>query len=197
MVNESSNLIVKDQSGEELWQRIQVGDKDAFSDLFKQYYESLYRIALRFVNDTQLAENVAQEIFVKIWVNRTKYKIRTNLKSFLFTAVRNQCLNELKQQKRTVSISTADFIKEEKMNSPEEDLIILERKKAVHKAIDKLPRQCRQIYLMKKYDDLKYTEIAEILNISINTVKTQMKRAMKSLLKQLSSILNALFLMIK
>ncbi len=197
MVNESSNKIVKDQSGEKLWQRIQSSDKEAFSDLFKRYYESLYRIALRFVNDTQLAENVAQEIFVKIWVNRTKYKIRTNLKSFLFTAVRNQCLNELKQQKRTVSILTADFIKEEKMNSPEEDLIILERKKAVHKAIDKLPRQCRQIYLMKKYDDLKYTEIAEILNISINTVKTQMKRAMKSLLKQLSSILNALFLMIK
>ncbi len=57
---------------------------------------------------------------------------------------------------------------------------------AVHKAIDNLPDQCRKIYLMKKYDDLSYNEIAEILGVSINTVKTQMKRAMKSLLKQLA-----------
>jgi RNA polymerase sigma-70 factor (ECF subfamily) len=57
---------------------------------------------------------------------------------------------------------------------------------AVHKAIDNLPDQCRKIYLMKKYDDLSYNEIAEIHGVSINTVKTQMKRAMKSLLKQLA-----------
>jgi RNA polymerase sigma-70 factor (ECF subfamily) len=64
---------------------------------------------------------------------------------------------------------------------------------AIHKAIDELPQQCRQIYLMKRYDYLKYTEIAEILNISINTVKTQMKRALKSLLKNLAHLMPCLF----
>ena len=74
----------------------------------------------------------------------------------------------------------------EKSESPEEDLIKNDMYRAVHKAIDNLPDQCRKIYLMKKYDELSYNEITEILGISINTVKTQMKRAIKSLLNNLS-----------
>ena len=70
--------------------------------------------------------------------------------------------------------------------NPEEQIIENEMIEKVHKAIEKLPEKCRYIYLMKRYDDLKYHEIAEILNISINTVKTQMKRAFKSLLTNLA-----------
>ena len=70
--------------------------------------------------------------------------------------------------------------------NPEEQIIENEMIEKVHKAIEKLPEKCRYIYLMKRYDDLKYHEIAEILDISINTVKTQMKRALKSLLKNLA-----------
>lgn len=74
-------------------------------------------------------------------------------------------------------------------NSPELEYMDNEMVTEIHKAIAKLPQQCRQIYLMKRYDDLKYSEIADILSISINTVKTQMKRAMKSLLKNLAHLI--------
>jgi len=75
------------------------------------------------------------------------------------------------------------------IKTPEEELIDREMVAAVHRAIDKLPTQCRRIYLMHRYDDLKYSEIAEILGISINTVKTQMRRALISLHKYLSYLL--------
>jgi len=177
---------------ENIWQKIQSGDKVAFSDLFKQYYESLYRFAFRFVNDAQLAENIVQEVFVKIWINRAKYQIESNIKSFLFTAVRNQCLNELRQQKRNIPLPKSKIHNEQSVDSVEYDYIITERNSEIYKAINNLPEKCRQIYLMKNYDGLKYKEIAEVLNISVNTVKTQLKRAIKSLLKQLSNILNTL-----
>jgi RNA polymerase sigma-70 factor (ECF subfamily) len=110
------------------------------------------------------------------------------VKSYLYTAVRNHSLNYLKQNKRALSTSFDSHERDQFAVSPEETLTEKEMHDAIQEAIHKLPPQCRQIYLMKRYDYLKYTEIAEILNISINTVKTQMKRALKSLSKNLSHL---------
>ncbi len=168
------------------WERIRSGDSTAFSYIFRKHYEQLYRFAGRFVKDTHTAENIVQNVFVNLWIERNKRHIQTSLKSYLYKMVKNHSLNYLKREKKMDYLEKRQNIQENFNISPDEKLLEKELHIAVHNAINKLPSQCRQIYLMKRYDDLKYTEIAEILNISINTVKTQMKRALKSLLKQLS-----------
>ncbi len=125
-------------------------------------------------------------MFVKLWINKNKIKIKHNVKSYLYTAVKNHSLNYIKQEKLFVSIDDDLKVAETQAVSPEEDLIKKNLYEAVHKAIGNLPDQCQRIYLMKKYDNLSYKEIAEILGISINTVKTQMKRALKSLFEKLA-----------
>jgi RNA polymerase sigma-70 factor (family 1) len=175
-----------DQTGLEYWDKIRQGDTTAFSYIFQKYYQSLYQFAGRFVKDAQTAENIVQDVFVKLWINRKNCLITSSLKSYLYAATRNTALNYLKSNKK--QLSTEDLMNDwrDTTANPEEQIIENEIIDRVHKAIEKLPEKCRYIYLMKRYDDLKYHEIAEILDVSINTVKTQMKRALKSLVANLA-----------
>jgi RNA polymerase sigma-70 factor (ECF subfamily) len=173
-----------------IWRKIRSGDATEFSILFKRYYTPLYQFAGRFVKDGPTAENIVQNVFVNLWIEREKRDIQTSLKAYLYQMVHNQCLNLLKQERKNISFEEKVLAYHKTTPSPEENAAEKELYLAVHKAIEKLPLRCRQIYLMKRYDQMKYTEIARILNISVNTVKTQMKRAFKSLLQELSPFLN-------
>jgi RNA polymerase sigma-19 factor, ECF subfamily len=171
-----------------LFKELQSGDEQAFTTIFRTYYEPLFRFAARFVREADAAENIVQEVFVKIWINRNKINIVYDVKTYLYTAVKNHCLNFIKQGKRLSSIdeNTEKIITSVK--SPEDEFEKNEKLKAINDAIERLPARCKKIFIMKKYDELSYKEIAEILNISINTVKTQMKRALKFLLRQLENM---------
>lgn len=169
---------------------IRSGDPAAFASLFRKYYEPLYQFAGRFVKDAQTSESIVQDVFVNIWKKREEWHVQHNVKSYLYTSVRNQSLNYLKREKVLISMTEYTVHQDYPVSSPEEALIEREMVEAVQKAIEKLPQQCRRIYLMKRYDDLKYSEIAEVLNISINTVKTQMRRALKSLHKSLAYLMS-------
>ncbi|MFC2133187.1 RNA polymerase sigma factor [Bacteroidota bacterium] len=172
-------------------------DETAFDSLFRKYYEPLYNFAGRYVRDSQIAENAVQDVFVKIWIQKEKLTIKTNVKAYLFTAVKNHLLNQIKQEKRLSSIEdySLDLGDDE---TPESDHLKNETYAAVHKAINELPEQCRKIFKMHRYDNLKYHEIADILGISINTVKTQIKRALKALQKKLEYLsLIIIFLLMK
>ena len=175
-----------DQTGLEFWEKIRLGDSTAFSYVFQKYYQALYQFAGRFVKDAQTAENIVQDVFVKLWTNRENCLITSSLKSYLYAATRNTALNFLSREKKQLSTEDLMSDRQDTTANPEEQIIENEMIDGVHKAIEKLPEKCRYVYLMKRYDDLKYHEIAEILDISINTVKTQMKRALKSLLKNLA-----------
>lgn len=165
---------------------VRTGNVHAFEILFNEYYEPLYRFACRFVGDPQTAENITQDIFVKLWESRSSIKISTNVKAYLFTSVRNHSLNYIKREKFVTSYDSEDEAIIDEDSSVDNSIIQEEIYEAVHKAINKLPEQCREIYLMNRYDELSYQEIADIRKISINTVKTQMKRALKSLRENLS-----------
>lgn len=183
----------KDASGETdliSWRKIRAGDAKEFSFLFKKYYAVLYRFAGRFIKDGPTAENIVQNVFVNLWIEREKRNIQTNLKAYLYQMVHNQSLNLLKQEQKSIAYEEKTLVYHKTAPSPEENTAEKELQLAVQGAIDKLPERCRQIYLMKRYDQMKYTEIARTLNISVNTVKTQMKRALKSLLQELSPFLN-------
>ena len=167
---------------------IRDGDMDAMSRLFKQNYKPLYYFAAKFVRNPDIAENMVQDVFLKVWSGREELQIKHSVKSLLYTMTRNQSLNYLKRNK-IVPLTEENLTKSSYLTgSAEENYIEKEMHESIYQAINKLPHQCRQVFLMKRYDNLKYTEISEVLNISINSVKTQMKRALKFLLKHLKNL---------
>ena len=195
-VNHKSNLQNEEQVLiESEWVKsIKIGDHKAFELLFNFYCQRLISFAQRYVIDIQIAENIVQEVFVSVWSQRNKLNPSKMIKSYLFTAVKNQALNELrhrdvqtKSQGRLVDLSTKD-------TDPEQELTTDEINNAIHRAIDELPEKCREIFMMNRFDELKYAEIADVLNISIKTVETQMGRALKKLRERLKTILPMIYI---
>jgi RNA polymerase sigma-70 factor (ECF subfamily) len=177
---------LNDKADLALLEYIQADREDAFEVLFKRYYTALYRFTCRIIKDPQDAENIVQDLFVRFWEKRSEINIESNLKAYLFTSAKNHSLNYIKRERRLTLLDDNSEIQKENAESPETVLIKDETVIAVQNAINKLPEKCREIYMMKKYDDLSYQEISKVLKISVNTVKTQMKRAVKSLSQHLS-----------
>ena len=169
-----------------LVEKIQGGDVFAFEELYKSYYNQLHRFAWRFVKDVQGAEDIIQDVFVKMWLSREKLNFSSNIKSYLYTAVKNKALDNLKHL--SVENQYSDNFKNLEKSVPSTDHDVIEKDLFMeyHKAIDELPDQCRRVFTMRRYSNLTNLEVAQILDISINTVKTQMQRAYSFLRKRLS-----------
>lgn len=177
----------------EIIKRIRSNDVDAFSAIFRCYYEPLSFFAGRYLHDLQAAEGIVQDVFVRLWESRESLSIHTSLKSYLYASVRNACLNFIKRENFTVSIDRGEERIDTSVSQPDVQAESNELSEAIEQAIGKLAPKCRQIFTMAKYDGLSYEEIAEVLDISINTVKTQLKRALKSLGKSLQHFQMILF----
>jgi RNA polymerase sigma-70 factor, ECF subfamily len=165
----------------EIPERIRRGDQEAFSLLFRQYYEPLCYFAQRLIGDFDGAEGIVQDVFVRLWDTRESLSIHTSLRSYLYTAVKNSCLNQIKRARFSTPIGEDEDRSDATTPLPDEKLESDEVAEAIQRAIAGLPLKCRQIFCLAKFDGLSYQEIAEIQNVSVNTVKTQLKRALKSL----------------
>ena len=178
-------------------ERLEEGDIKAFEMLYNEQYKSLCHFAQRFVLDLDTAREIVQGVFVSIWEKRTSLPVEISLKTYLYTSVRNRCLDYLKHQNVENEYEKMRIreIKESGNNSfnaiddPLDGLITKELENAINDAIGDLPDKCREIFELCKYQGLKYREIAEELNISVKTVETQMSRAIYSLKKKLSVFL--------
>ncbi len=169
-------------------EKIKEGSSQEFSSLFRKYYEPLYFFAGRFVNDPISAENIVQDVFVKMWEEKEKLNIHSNLKAYLYTSVKNSCINLVKRENFFSSVEEDAEYEDDTIKLPSRVLEEKEVAETVNNAIKQLPEKCRQIFMMSKFDELSYQEIADLQNISINTVKTQLKRAVKFLAKSLSHL---------
>ena len=180
----------QNQTEKKLVEKIRSGDSTSFKKLFDTYNTHLLNFALQYLNNPQAAEDVVQEVFVNIWINRNGLNPALSIKSYLFTSVRNQALKHIRDS--NTKKEKHKHIQEKIVNvkSPEEHLQEKELTELYHQAIEKLPYQCRQIFSMNRFENLSYAEIAETMGISINTVKTQMGRAFKTLRKHLSTFLS-------
>ena len=174
--------------------KIKKGDKDAFNKLFLQYYDRLCQFVGYYIQDTDTVENIVQDLFFKIWINRNTWNFTPNIVSYLYKAARNYSLNYLKNSK-IKDKSLDEYSKSFNLSeTPEKEFIDREFNDSVHEAINELPEQCRIIFKMNKFDGLKYAEIADIKNISVKTVETQMGRALKYLRKRLAALLIVILL---
>lgn len=152
---------------------------DTIEQSFRYYYRPLTLFALHYVKDMHIAEDIVQECFACLWEKQITETPPSNIKSYLYSMVRNKCVDQLRQSDHLpIVLEPSDL---EEYISEEE----CERRSAIEArlwtAIDTLPLRCREIFLLNKRDGLKYQEIATKLNISINTVENQVRKALKQL----------------
>jgi len=167
-------------------------DESSFERFFKANYQLACLIALRYVKSEQIADDIVQEVFVALWQKRDELTIRSSLKSYLFNMVRNRSLNYLRDEKQmdeiTESAVPSELIDDPNNNFSEEELAV-----HISKAIDELPAQCKKVFLLAYHERLTYNEIASTLNLSKNTIKTQMGIAYKMIRFKLSAYFLNLF----
>jgi RNA polymerase sigma-70 factor, ECF subfamily len=165
---------------------LKYGSKKAYEYVFKTYYVALCRYASVILKDQRQAEDVVTNLFVVIWDDRKKIDIHTSIRSYLYRSTYNSCLNVLRKKKseskyRDFFIHHADFSKNHEYGSlsfPLSGIIEKEMNGEIKKVINDLPPQCKKIFLMSREDDLSHQEIADELNLSINTVKCQIMNAL-------------------
>lgn len=172
---------------------LQAGDKTAFEQLFRHYYRPLCVFAARILQNTDEAEELVQDFFVRFWEKRGQIAIETSLKSYLFRSVKNLSLNALKHEQ--IKLKHASHVIAQSEESDYDDQFVeVDLREDIEKSIAALPEKRREIFRLSREEGLKYREIAERLNISVKTVEAQMGLAIKYLRESLKKYNFFLFL---
>jgi len=168
----------------ELLKMIRQGNEESFAKAFDHYYTSLCYFTDKYIHDLDESRSLVQQVFVDLWIKRDKLVIQYSLKSYLFKAAQNSALDYLKH--KLVETKYLNDIKPEEI-IVERDLIEeAELNARINAAIGELPEKCREIFLLCRFEELRYTEIALRLGISVKTVEMQMGIALKKLKSKLS-----------
>jgi RNA polymerase sigma-70 factor (ECF subfamily) len=156
------------------------GDEVAFRQLFDQHWDNIYGVAFAFTKSPVIAEEMAQDVFVKIWLRREELPQVRKFSDYLFIIARNHILSTLR--KKIQETSFPDHLLnyfQETGNTPEDQLMLRETEHLLHKAIEQLPPQQHLIYCLSREQGLNQEEIAARLDISKNTVKSHMSKALQ------------------
>lgn len=175
----------------ELMQKVSKGDKRAFTLLFDHYYKSLGSYVYRLTESLEAAEDIVQEVFIKIWMKRATLVSINSFSDYLFILSKHQTLNHLRKQANyTLRFKPLDEGLEKDIRVEESDESFEEFRLLVEQAIGNLPQQQMKIYQLSKFDRLKYEEIAVQLNLSPETVKKHMYLASKAIKAHIKTHLN-------
>lgn len=155
------------------------GDIRAFQRVFEQFYPSLCYFAERLIDDREEAEDIVLELFTKLWQRKEHFETLANIKAFLYISTRNTCLNFLQyRQRKSVSQKELEYLSErEGPVAFDFELINAEVMQAIHRQVEELPRQCREIFKLIFFQGLSTAEIADRLGISTKTVLNQKLKA--------------------
>lgn len=165
---------------EELLGKVAQGDEKSFAVLFHCYRNKIYSVAFRLTESTFLAEEVVQDIFLKLWLKKDTLTEIKDFENYLFIMARNHVFSALKRSARQQSL-VDDLILEmpSSENSTYNKIINQEYEQILQQAVDSLSPQQKQIYILSKEQELKREEIAKLLHISSETVKTHLSRALR------------------
>lgn len=169
---------------------IRSGDEQVFGQVFKRWYASLCAYALSFTgNDPDEAEELVQQVFLSIWERRDRFPDVVSVKAYLYRAVHNRGLNLIEKQKRKVSIDDSPLHVAHLREEPTQELNARELESAIGAAVEALPTQCRRVFELSRYEQMKYKEIADVMDISVKTVENQMGKALRLLRQRLTPFL--------
>lgn len=158
-------------------------DMQAYKELYMLFFDGLHRFSFSLIKSREGAEEVVSDVFIKLWQIRSQLLQIDNLKAYLYTTARNLCLNYLdKNSRNPVSrLNNIDVEAVIEFNSPEDLFISNETMKGIEQVVKGLPTQCKTVFQLVKEEGLKYKEVAAILNISVFTVRNQMRIATKKI----------------
>ena len=185
-----------DLKEETVWRKIQHKNLEAFERYYHEHYKSFFLMACKYLKDSAQAEETVNDVFLKLWEDGNQIKIETSLKSYIYKAIINRSINAFNKNKRELIHQTdLNTIPDEgyELRQIEEN----ELKTKLYAAIDQLPDQCRKVFEMSRFEELKQQEIADKLGISIKTVKNHITIALKQLSKLSVTSLWLLFLILK
>lgn len=166
----------------ELYKEFLNGNEEAFNNIIRKYRKPLISFIMRFIKNIEVAEDIAQDTFVYVLINKTEYDFKYSLKTYLYTIAKCRAINYLKRERKVVSYDEA-YMREKEEVYIDEDLIKEENKKEIYEAIGKLKKSYQIVIYLKDIEGLKYKEISRILNKTVPQLKMMTHRARKSLEK--------------
>ena len=177
------------------WNKIKEGDESSFELLYKYLVPELCNYAFQYTQDRFLAEEIVQDVFIKIWQTRENITPNKSIKAYIYQCVHNSCINSLIQKKNMKNINNV-FLTEESWEviheSTQMNPFLLEKLEAddtehiIKHIVQTLPVGCREIFSLSRFENRSNQEIAQMLNISVSTVRTQIFRALEKISEGLS-----------
>lgn len=160
--------------------------------LFKTYFKPLCGFAGKYISDLDDSKGIVHDVFVSLWQKFDELPADTNYRSYLYTAVRNRCLNYIRDKKKHIALEN---VNEREIALNEKPLEGDELERKIEMALDLLPEKCRMVFEYNRMEGLKYAEIASKMQISIKTVEAQMSKALSILREQLADFLTIIIIL--
>lgn len=172
-------------------------DKDALGIIYERYWEPLYTSAYRIFKEKEACEDIVQDIFLKLWINRRKLIITTSLQAYLFTAVRYKVFQRIERTRTHLQLFENIEQRLQNASDTEVQLYQKELQAKVLRIVDYLPEKCQQIYRLSREEQLSHKEIAERLSITTKTVENQLTIALRRIRAGLPELLGLLAILSK
>lgn len=178
----------------QLIKKLREGDHHAYKFILDHYYALMGAIAYEYVEDYYISQNIVEDVMMSIWEKREQLIISTSVKSYLLTSVHNKCIDYLRSRSREAEVfsleseigSSSCYIPDQEMF---EQIVSSELEKKIEEIIQSMPEECKKVFLLSRYGNKSYAEIANELNISVNTVKYHIKKALSLFREELKDYL--------
>ena len=175
---EDNNSNIKDDI--HLFYEIKKSDQKSFEELFNRYYNLLCNYSTSIVDSTSCAEELVADVFANLWIKRKQIKINKNVKAYLFRSTRNASISFLRKQKVNIELIDEDQINIPNSKiSPDNKLIKEEADIKLQNLLNQIPARSREVFILQRFNRLKYSDIAEALDISVKTVEKHMSKSLK------------------
>ena len=178
-------VTVQAVSETELVASAQHGDRSAFSELVRIHTRGVFNVVYRMCGDALIAEDAAQETFIRAWQNLSSYHPQTSLRNWLYRIAFNAAMDMLRKEKRIIPTDIDDLPLTDERPGPESQVSQHERTAMVQKAVMSLPDASRAVLVLKEYEGMSYHEIADALDIPMGTVMSRLNYARKLLKEKL------------
>lgn len=178
--------------------KVGLGDEQAFEQLIERHQSSVIGTVSKMLGNPSDAEDIAQQVFIRLWKSAPRYKPKAKFTTFLFTITRNLVFNESRRKSRKKQYSIEeredDFhlqTQDHQTAAPDRDILQQELRLAIDQAINRLPKKQRMAVILRRYENMPYDEIGKILNLSVSAIKSQLFRARHALRDDLQQYLNS------
>jgi len=176
------------------------GDRETYKRVYLKNFNLLYQLCFEYTQDSSIAEEIVQDTFTKLWEIRKSINSDTNLINFLYTIAKNKCLNYLRDQQtvfraqKSLKYLEMQFNYEALYEVGDNWIQFNELKEMIDSAIEKMPEEIKKTFILSRFEELKYKEIAEQLGVSVKTVESRISKGLTFLRKELKDYIGIIIL---